>query len=201
MCFLRLLILLVIVSLQHLMAKAESQLFIFPLISNLQSSRACHRLRCRFPDKNKPPQEASWISGMNFSLTDLTVVLAPEVFCMAADVLQWPGKEPTAIVGPNRVQMDRWLIWDQHVDRNRVKPGCFCFTLQLLHQCYQLYPGGVPLESACARFITWWGKNCCANQVNTKIQTDALGLFWSQKTYIFLCSSLWRTTGLIFHCF
>lgn len=37
MCFLRLLILLVIVSLQHLMAKAESQLFIFPLISNLQS--------------------------------------------------------------------------------------------------------------------------------------------------------------------
>lgn len=37
MCFLRPLILLLIVSLQHLMAKAESQLFIFPLTSNLQS--------------------------------------------------------------------------------------------------------------------------------------------------------------------
>lgn len=37
MCWLRLSILLLIVSLPRLMAKAESQLFIFPLISNLQS--------------------------------------------------------------------------------------------------------------------------------------------------------------------
>lgn len=177
MCFLRLLILLVIVSLQHLVAKAEPQLFIFPLISNLQSHPGLVPV-CVVDFLTK----TNSTSGGFMNQRDVFFLDRPDcgvgsrcpaVTWERADGHCWSQQGADG-------QVTCWR------SANRVKPGCFCFTLQLLHQCCQLCPGGVPLESARARFVTW-GKNCCANQVNTKIQTEMLWVSFGLKRHISSC--------------
>lgn len=153
---------------------------------NSKSSRACPRLRCRFPDKNKLHlRRLHESAGCVFPWQAWLWCWLPMCFAWQQMSCSDLGKSRRPLLVPTG---RRWTG--------------DCDTLQLLHQCCQLDPGGVPLEPACARFVTW-GKNCCANQVNNKNpDRDALGLFWSQKTYIFQCSSsLWRTTGSMFHCF
>lgn len=185
MCFLRPLILLLIVSLQHLMAKAESQLFIFPLTSNLQSHPEL--VTCRFPDENKLHlRRLHESAGCVFPWQ--TCLSCWLLMCFAWQQMSCSdlGKSRQPLLVPTGF---RWTgdSFEISMLTEIVKPGCFCFTLQLLHQCCQLYPGGVPLESACARFVTWWGKPCCANQVSTKIQTEMLWVYFGLKRHISSC--------------
>lgn len=100
--------------------------------------------------------------------------VAPDVWCMVANILQWPEKELTAIV------------LAQHVDEKKSSSPLLptisrrsCAGISV-HQVFHLM-----------RWVLLWNASEFQNP-----DRDGLGLFLSQQTHNFLCSCTLEDKGL-----